>query len=142
MGSTPPLPLLSIRSLEHPQLRIDSLDVHQGQCWAIVGRNGAGKHLLGRLLTHRLEDFSGEFCLRTNRVRLLSFELQQALYEKELREDDSEFMEGCCNSRENCPPRWPSCALSPCLTAATACSAAARHARPCWPRPCWPNRSC
>jgi molybdate transport system ATP-binding protein len=94
MGSTPPLPLLSIRSLEHPQLRIDSLDVHQGQCWAIVGRNGAGKHLLGRLLTHRLEDFSGEFCLRTNRVRLLSFELQQALYEKELREDDSEFMEG------------------------------------------------
>lgn len=94
MGSTPPLPLLQIRALEHPQLRIDSLTLHQGECWAILGRNGAGKHLLGSLLTGTLDDYTGQVEHNFRNIRLLSFEAQQRLYEEELHNDDSEFMEG------------------------------------------------
>lgn len=86
--------LLQIRDLQHPLLRIQEFSIHGGECWAVIGRNGAGKHHLSQLLIGKLD--TGQDCLqhRFERICVLSFEAQQALYEKELHDDDSEFMEG------------------------------------------------
>jgi molybdate transport system ATP-binding protein len=86
--------LLQIRDLKHPLLRIDAFQIQRGECWAIIGRNGAGKHHLSQLLDGKLE--VPRECLQHHfkRIRILSFEAQQALYEQELHDDDSEFMEG------------------------------------------------
>jgi molybdate transport system ATP-binding protein len=86
--------LLQIRNLQHPFLRIEDFHIRQGECWAVIGRNGAGKHHLSQLLAGKLK--TEQDCLqhRFKRIRVLSFEAQQALYEKELHDDDSEFMEG------------------------------------------------
>lgn len=87
-------PLLRIHQLRHPLLHIDDFCIRPGECWAVLGRNGAGKHQLGRLLAGTLEGADGSCAHRLRDIRVLSFEAQQALYEKELHDDDSEFMEG------------------------------------------------
>jgi molybdate transport system ATP-binding protein len=86
--------LLQISQLQHPLLRIDDFSIRPGECWAVLGRNGAGKHQLGQLLAGKLEVAPGCLQHRFQKIRILSFEAQQALYEKELHDDDSEFMEG------------------------------------------------
>ncbi len=87
-------PLLQIHQLSHPLLRIADFSIRPGECWAVLGRNGAGKHHLGQLLAGKLEVEPGCLQHRFGSIRILSFEAQQALYEKELHDDDSEFMEG------------------------------------------------
>lgn len=95
MSDLPPADLLlQIRDLEHPLLRIADFSLHRGECWAVLGRNGAGKHQLGQLLRGKLESAPDTLWHRFASIRVLSFEAQQALYEKELHDDDSEFMEG------------------------------------------------
>jgi len=68
--------------------------VQAGECWAVLGRNGSGKQQLTRLLTGELPPASGLLRRPDCRVGVLSFERQQQLFERELRDDDSEFMEG------------------------------------------------
>lgn len=68
--------------------------VQAGECWAVLGRNGSGKQQLTRLLTGELPPASGHLRRPDCRVGVLSFERQQQLFERELRDDDSEFMEG------------------------------------------------
>jgi molybdate transport system ATP-binding protein len=89
----PALPLLSLENLVSKHLSIDHWEIHAGSCWAILGRNGCGKQYLGQLLTGDQLPVSGLLQHRFNSIELLSFELQQALYEKQIREDDSEFSE-------------------------------------------------
>lgn len=86
--------LLHIRQLAHPLLHIDDFTMRRGECWAVLGRNGAGKHQLGQLLTGKLDAQPDCLQHQFGAIHLLSFEAQQALYEKELHDDDSEFMEG------------------------------------------------
>lgn len=86
--------LLQIRNLQHPLLRIGDFRIRQGECWAVIGRNGAGKQHLSQLLEGKLDAEPDCLQHRFARIRILSFEAQQALYEKELHDDDSEFMEG------------------------------------------------
>lgn len=93
-ASSDTAPLLHIHQLQHAQLKIEDFRILPGECWAVIGRNGAGKHHLGQLLAGRLEGAEGSLQHRFRSIRILSFEAQQALYEKELRDDDSEFMEG------------------------------------------------
>lgn len=88
------IPLLEIRDLQHPLLHVAGFRIHHGECWAVIGRNGAGKHHLGQLLAGKLEAAAGSLQHQFKRIHILSFEAQQALYEKELHDDDSEFMEG------------------------------------------------
>lgn len=92
--TAPPLPLLHIRQLALPQLKIQDFRIDRGQCWAILGRNGAGKQHLSHLLTGQLEHSTTNFEYHYSDIRALSFEAQQLLYEQELHNDDSEFMEG------------------------------------------------
>lgn len=70
-------------------LNIDYWPIETGQCWAVLGRNGSGKkHLAQALLDQQLlpENSHASFSL-------ISFEEQQAFYEKELKKDDTDFMD-------------------------------------------------
>ena len=89
-----PLPLLQITGLDLPQLKIPAFSIRTGECWVLLGRNGAGKHYFSRLLAGKLEGADVSLRHQFRNIRMLSFEAQQALYEKELHDDDSEFMEG------------------------------------------------
>jgi len=58
------------------------LEIQPGERWGIVGRNGSGKSFLAAELAER---YGGA---------LVSFEVEDAILERELREDDSEFLGG------------------------------------------------
>jgi len=71
------------------KLNIEHWSIEHGQCWAVIGRNGSGKkHLAQALLDqqHNSENKQLSF-------RLISFEQQQAFYENELKNDDTDFMD-------------------------------------------------
>ncbi len=57
------------------------IEVLPGQSWGIVGRNGSGKSTLAEALA---EKYHGS---------LVSFEVEDRLLEREIREDDSEFLD-------------------------------------------------
>jgi molybdate transport system ATP-binding protein len=63
-----------------------SLDILPGQSWGIVGRNGSGKSGLAERIAGA--EGGGFF-----RRALVSFESEDALLEREIREDDSEFLD-------------------------------------------------
>ena len=70
-------------------LHIEHWAIEPGQCWAVLGRNGSGKKLLAQALLdqQQLPEY------RDLSFSLLSFEQQQAFYEQELKNDDSDFMD-------------------------------------------------
>lgn len=90
----PALPLINISKLQLSHLNIPNLRIERGQCWAIVGRNGSGKQRLSQLLAGKLEGAGASLQCHYRDIRILSFEEQQKFYEKELHDDNSEFMEG------------------------------------------------
>ncbi len=78
---------------------MSEIEFHPGQSWGIVGRNGSGKSSLAQELAER---YGGS---------LVSFEVEDELLERELREDDSEFLNKIDYGRsvrelieEVCPP--------------------------------------
>lgn len=79
--------MIEIRDIDTTQLKIDEWTIKPGECWAVVGRNGSGKKGLGQLIR---EDLQPSPSLR---IALLSFEQQQAFYEEELKNDDTDFMD-------------------------------------------------
>lgn len=84
---------ITLQGIHSKQLDIPEWRIEPGQCWAVLGRNGSGKRELGQLLAGTLEEWRGEVHNDRGRVSLLSFEAQQALYERELKLDDSDFMD-------------------------------------------------
>ena len=58
----------------------EEIEILSGQSWGIVGRNGSGKSTLAEALAEKHQGL------------LVSFELEDRLLERELREDDSEFL--------------------------------------------------
>ena len=82
---------MHISNLRTPHLSIDDWQLAPGQCWAVLGRNGAGKRYLAQLLCGREDILAGALTHDYRNIALLSFEEQQALYERELRNDDSDF---------------------------------------------------
>ncbi|MDG2175404.1 MAG: ATP-binding cassette domain-containing protein [Gammaproteobacteria bacterium] len=82
-----------LQDIKTDQLHIDQWELQPEQCWAVLARNGSGKKMLSGVIT-------GESLLKTGSVThdlanigVLSFEAQQALYEHELKIDDSDFMD-------------------------------------------------
>ncbi|MEY4641073.1 MAG: hypothetical protein RLZZ227_1067 [Pseudomonadota bacterium] len=80
-------------ALKTPHLDIDHLQLQRGECWAVLGRNGAGKRQLADILTGKVEPQSGSVDNEYNDVVLLSFEEQQSFYEQQLRADDTDFID-------------------------------------------------
>lgn len=84
---------MRLKNIQTDQLRIDHWELAPDQCWAVIGRNGSGKQLLGRLLTGDIDLLQGDISHDFSNIVVLSFEQQQCLYERELKIDDSDFMD-------------------------------------------------
>lgn len=80
--------LFSVQQLEHPHLSIDHWKIELSDSWCVLGRNGSGKQYIDQLLLNTLQGYACanlERGLAEDRIRLVSFEAQQAIYENELR---------------------------------------------------------
>lgn len=82
------MPVLTItsktaESLSTPHIGIEHFSIQSGEFWAVVGSNGSGKSTFCKML--RDSDPSLE-------AQLVSFESEQELLEREIYEDDSEFI--------------------------------------------------
>ena len=84
---------VQLRHIRTPHLSIDDWRTQAGECWAVLGRNGSGKRHLADVMTGKAEVLSGTVSLEHHDVVLLSFEQQQSFYEKELHDDDTDFMD-------------------------------------------------
>lgn len=78
-----------------PVLRNISWQWREGEQWAILGGNGAGKSALAHLITDQLRPLRGTICINKDinqeeDILHLSFELQRKLIEHDVRYDDSE----------------------------------------------------
>jgi molybdate transport system ATP-binding protein len=84
---------VQLRNIRTPHLAIDNWQMLPDQCWAILGRNGSGKRHLADLLCGRSQAATGTLDHNFRNIAVLSFEQQQALYEQELRNDDTDFID-------------------------------------------------
>lgn len=82
-----------LQDIRTDHLGIDHWQLDDDQCWAVIGRNGSGKQLLGRLIAGELDLAQGRISHDFRHIGVLSFEAQQSLYERELMLDDSDFMD-------------------------------------------------
>jgi len=82
-----------LKDIRTDHLAIDHWELAQNQCWVVLGRNGSGKQLLGKLITGETTLKAGEISHDFRNIVILSFEEQQSLYEHELKIDDSDFMD-------------------------------------------------
>lgn len=81
---------MQLTNIHMPLLHIDHWSLSAGQSWTVLGGNGSGKGTLARLLRGDFGAISG-FTNAPDRVHWLSLEQQQALYERELYNDDTDF---------------------------------------------------
>jgi len=87
--------MLKITDFQHDKLCIDNWEIVDNQSWCILGKNGSGKQYLNNVITGELTPNSvGLCCLpNKNKVALVSFESQQAVYEHELKMDATDFLD-------------------------------------------------
>ena len=87
--------MLKIVDFEHNKLSIHDWEIIDNQSWCILGRNGSGKQYLDQVLTRELVAESAQTCILpdTDKVALISFESQQAVYEHELKMDATDFID-------------------------------------------------
>ena len=84
---------MHIKNFHHPDLHINELLTKSGEAWCILGRNRSGIDRLANLLSGQLHDFSADKLHLPDQLEILSFHLQQELFEEELRNDDSDFLD-------------------------------------------------
>jgi molybdate transport system ATP-binding protein len=84
---------VQLLNLKTPHLTIDQWQLQRGECWAVLGRNGSGKRHLADILTGKVEPQSGSVDNEHRKVALMSFEQQQAFYEQQLHDDDTDFID-------------------------------------------------
>lgn len=70
-----------------------SLTIREGECWGVVGSNGSGKSALARALAGEDSFLEIERKTTLQKIICVSFEDEQDLLEREIYEDDSEFMD-------------------------------------------------
>ncbi len=93
---TPKKTLLSLRGLKAQtaasSLAIDHLEVCAGEAWGILGETGAGMELLARILAGDLAPVRAGACVLPRELGLVSFAGQQERFERELKNDDTDFL--------------------------------------------------
>jgi len=87
--------MINIANLQHPKLTIQQWQMTQGQSWCVLGRNGAGKQYVNQLLTGELdtENVDQLQLPHKDKVSLISFEVQQAIYEKTLEIEAPDYVD-------------------------------------------------
>jgi len=88
-----PFTTMRISQLQHPRLQIDDFSISPGQCWCAYGTGRSGINEFLALLEGDLgEDFTD--CLQTTEApAIISFGIQQEIFEEEMRNDDSDFLD-------------------------------------------------
>ncbi len=75
-------------------LTLDSvLTIREGECWGVVGGNGSGKSSLAMALTRDGSFRDAQRVSSLEKVLCVSFEDELSLLEREIYEDDSEFLD-------------------------------------------------
>ena len=82
-----------LSDLREQGLEVDEFCLVPGQVWCLLGGNGSGKSRLAAMMAGELQTELAHWEGRPQRVGLLSFEVQQRLYEQELARDESDFMD-------------------------------------------------
>ena len=87
--------MLKIINFQHSKLCIHDWEIIDNQSWCILGKNGSGKQYLDQVLTRELVADSVDTCILPDKdkVALISFESQQAVYEHELKMDATDFID-------------------------------------------------
>ncbi len=81
-----------IKNFLHNELSISELEITPGQKWCFLGSNNSGIDRLLSLLSGNVEEFSVDTLDLPENTGVLSSQLQQEVYEEELRKDDSDFL--------------------------------------------------
>jgi molybdate transport system ATP-binding protein len=82
-----------LKNLRVDGLGIDELSTHPGESWCIFGRNRSGIDRLVDFLSGKEPNFSADILQLPNRPGLVSFQLQQEIFEEELRNDDTDILD-------------------------------------------------
>ncbi len=83
---------MHIKNFQHPELQIDEFVTQPGETWCILGKNNSGVDLLPDLFSNNLNGYSAEILHLPDNLGLLSFTVQQEIFEEELRNDDTDFL--------------------------------------------------
>lgn len=84
---------MEIRNLKHASLDIPLFATLPGQSWCVYGANDSGIDVFFKLLSGELVPESAEGLLLPENPGILSFAVQQEIYEEELHLDDSDFLD-------------------------------------------------
>ncbi len=82
-----------LKNIRYQSLRIDHWEIDPDDCVCMLGGNASGKGLLAAIVSREATPTSGQIVGQPDRVRWASFERQQALYDRELRNDDTDYMD-------------------------------------------------
>lgn len=81
-----------IQNFHHKDLHIDNFETFPNQVWCIFGENNSGIDRLLDLLSGKLQNFSADTLRLPEQPEILSFQVHQEIFEEELRNDDSDFL--------------------------------------------------
>ena len=84
---------MHIKNFQHQDLFINELKTAPNEMWCIFGENNSGIDRLLDLLSGKLKDFSSEILRLPDQAEIISFQVQQEIFEEELRNDDSDFLD-------------------------------------------------
>lgn len=84
---------MRLSNIRYKSLSIAHWECHFGETWCILGGNASGKGLLAALLTREEQPETGEIIDAPPVIRCVSFENQQEFYERELRNDDTDYLD-------------------------------------------------
>ena len=84
--------MITVQGLSAPGLHIDRFTAKPEEAWCLVGANTSGVALLCDVIAGEKIDFHAELLQVPAEIGVLSFKRQQAIFEAELRKDDTDFL--------------------------------------------------
>ncbi len=84
---------MDIENFEHKELQISKFKTEPGEPWCIYGENRSGIDSFVALLAGDLREYTASLLHLPEHPGLLSFKRQQDIFEKELRLDNTDFMD-------------------------------------------------
>jgi molybdate transport system ATP-binding protein len=85
--------MIELVNFIHAKLEIKSWQVVAGDSYTVLGRNGSGKQFIDQLLLGKIHAFKADKYVlpKTDEIRVVSFEALQAVYENELKIDETDI---------------------------------------------------
>ncbi len=84
---------MRIVNLRHPALQIPSFTTVPGESWCLYGANDSGIEAFLSLLTGELGRPEADVLILPENPGVISFKVQQDIYEQEMRQDDSDYLD-------------------------------------------------